>query len=104
MPINKDYLDVIKERTKKVRVHKKFQFTGLAVAKLLNDEKHKSLYIKLAKKHDEQKLIILAKNISERKDIQNKGAYFMRVFYQKLCKKQIRTAQRQHNTKRNGQN
>ena len=81
MPINKDYLDVIKERTKKVRVHKKFQFTGLAIAQLLDDEKHKSLYIKLAKKYDEQKLIILAKNISERKNIKNKGAYFMRVFY-----------------------
>lgn len=94
MPIDKDYLNTLRERTKKVRVHKKFQFTGLAVAQLLNDEKHKSLYIKLAKKYDEQKLIILAKNISERKNIKNKGAYFMRVFYQELGKKQIRTAQR----------
>lgn len=87
MPINKDYLDVIRERTKKVRVHKKFQFTGLAIAQLLNDEKHKSLYIKLAKKYNEQKLITLAKNISERKGIKNKGAYFMRVFYREISSK-----------------
>jgi len=79
MPINKDYLDVIKERTKKVRVHKKFQFTGLAIAQLLNDEKHKSLYIKLAKKHNNQHLLSIAKDVSERKKIKNKGGYFMRV-------------------------
>lgn len=87
MPINKDYLNVIKERTKKVRVHKKFQFTGLAIAQLLDDEKHKSLYIRLAKKYDEQKLITIAKNVAERKNIKNKGAYFMRVFYREISLK-----------------
>lgn len=81
MAIDKDYLDILKERIKKNRVHKKFQFTGLVLAQLLNDEKHKSLYIKLAKKYDEQKLISLAKNVSERKNIKNRGAYFMRVLY-----------------------
>lgn len=79
MAIDKDYLDTVKERIKKVRVHKKFQFTGLTLAQLLSDEKHKSLYIKLAKKYDEQKLINLAKNISERKNVKNKGAYFMKL-------------------------
>lgn len=79
MAIDKDYLNTIKERTEKVRVHKKFQFTGLALTQLLNDEKHKSLYMKLAKKYDEQKLINLAKNVSERKNVKNKGAYFMKL-------------------------
>lgn len=79
MAIDKDYLNILKERIKKNRVHKKFQFTGLTLAQLLNDEKHKSLYIKLAKKYDEQKLISLAKNISERKNVKNRGAYFMKV-------------------------
>jgi len=79
MPIDKDYLNTLKERTKKVRVHKKFQFTGLAIAQLLNDEKHKSLYIKLAKKHNNQHLLSIAKDVSERKKIKNKGGYFMRV-------------------------
>lgn len=79
MAIDKDYLNILKERIKKNRVHKKFQFTGLTLAQILNDEKHKSLYIKLAKKYDEQKLISLAKNISERKNVKNRGAYFMKV-------------------------
>ncbi len=79
MAIDKEYLNIIKERMKKSRVHKKFQFTGLILAQLLNDEKHKSLYIKLAKKYDEQKLIIIAKNVAERKNVENKGAYFMKV-------------------------
>ncbi len=78
--INKDYLKTIKERTQKSRVYKKFQFTGLAIAQLLNDEEHKSLYIKLAKEYCNQKLLSLAKDVAERKNIENKGAYFMKVF------------------------
>ena len=76
-----DYLKKLEERGRTSRVYKEYQLVGLMVAEVLGDEKHKSLYIKLAKKYDEQKLIILAKNISERKNIKNKGAYFMRVFY-----------------------
>ena len=46
---NKNYLETLKERAKKSRVYKSYQFIGLTIAQLLNDEKHKSLYIKLAK-------------------------------------------------------
>jgi hypothetical protein len=76
---NKDYLKTLKERAKKSRVYKKYQFTGLLIAQLLNDEKHKSLYIKLAKKHSGDHLLNIAKDVSERKKIENKGAYFMKV-------------------------
>ena len=76
----KDYLETLKERGKTSRVYKKFQLTGLLIAQLLNDEKHKSLYIKLAKEHDNQRLLSIAKDVSERKRIKNKGGYFMRVF------------------------
>ena len=76
----KDYLETLKERGKTSRVYKKFQLTGLLIAQLLNDEKHKSLYIKLAKEHDNQHLLSIAKDVSERKRIKNKGGYFMRVF------------------------
>jgi len=79
MAIEKDYLKTLQERSQKVRVHKKFQFTGLTLAQILNDEKHKALYIKLAMKHNEQKLINLAKNVAERKNVKNKGAYFMKL-------------------------
>ena len=33
--------------------------------------------MKLAKQHDHQMLISLAKDTAERKNVQNKGAYFM---------------------------
>lgn len=79
MAINKEYLEIIKDRVKKSRVYKKYQFTGLLIAQLLNDEKHKSLYIKLAKKHPSGHLLSIAKDVSERRNIKNKGGYFMRV-------------------------
>lgn len=76
---NKDYLKTLKERAKTSHVYKKYQFTGLLIAQLLNDDKHKSLYIKLAKKHPSDHLLSIAKDVSERKNIENKGAYFMKV-------------------------
>lgn len=76
---NKDYLKTLKERAKTSRVYKKYQLTGLLIAQLLNDEKHKSLYIKLAKKHNSDDLLRIAKDVSERKKVKNKGGYFMRV-------------------------
>jgi uncharacterized protein YhbP (UPF0306 family) len=75
----KTYIDTLKERLKSSRVYKVHQSTGLALAEILDDEKHKSLYMKLAKEHDAQKLIELAKDVASRKGIQNKGAYFMRL-------------------------
>jgi hypothetical protein len=75
----KNYLKTLKERAQKSRVYKKYQLTGLLIAQLLNDEKHKSLYIKLAKKHDSDDLLRIAKEVAERKKIENKGAYFMEV-------------------------
>lgn len=75
----KGYLETLKERAKTSRVYKKYQLTGLLIAQLLNDEKHKSLYIKLAKTRNQQKLMSIARDVSERKNIRNKGAYFMRI-------------------------
>lgn len=85
--IDKDYIKTIKERSKKSRVYKKFQAIGLMISQLLNDEKHKALYIKLVKQHDEQELLRLAKNVAERKNIKNKGAYFMKIFSELRKKK-----------------
>lgn len=76
---NKDYLEILKERAKKSHVYRKYQMIGLMIAQLLNDEKHKSLYIKLAKKHNNEHLLSIAKDVAERKNIKNKGAYFMKV-------------------------
>ncbi len=76
---NKDYLEALKEHAKKSRVYKNYQFIGLAIAQLLNDEKHKSLYIKLAKEHNQNHLLGIAKDVAERKNIENKGGYFMKI-------------------------
>jgi len=84
MAIDKDYLKTIKERTKKSHVYKKYQFTGLLIAELLNDEKHKALYIKLAKQYDESLLLSLAKDTAERSNVANKGAYFMKVLHERF--------------------
>ncbi len=77
MPSGNDYLKELKKRAKKSHVYKEYQLDGLEIAQILHDEKHKSLYIKLAKEHDAQKLRRIAKEIAENKNIRNKGAYFM---------------------------
>ncbi len=74
-----DYLSEVKKRKKASRIHHRFQATGLALAEILEDARHKSLYIKLAKKYDNDKMIILAKNIAEKKNVLKKGAYFMKL-------------------------
>lgn len=76
---SKKYFELLKERSKKSRVYKSHQMTGLMLAEILNDPSHKSLYMRLAKTYDAQKLLILAKGLADRTNIQNKGAYFMRM-------------------------
>ncbi|PIR86791.1 MAG: hypothetical protein COU11_03745 [Candidatus Harrisonbacteria bacterium CG10_big_fil_rev_8_21_14_0_10_49_15] len=85
----KDYLEKLKKRGKDKRVTRSFQFIGLEIATTLRDLKHKALYIKLAKQHDPDKLLRLAKDVADRRDVQNPGAYFMRVLstdYEKIRK------------------
>lgn len=78
-----DYLKKLKERKKESRVYRKFQLIGLEIANLLNDPEHKSLYIKLAKQYDPEILLVLAKDVSQRKKIENKGGYFMKILQSK---------------------
>ncbi|MDO8429850.1 MAG: hypothetical protein Q7S73_00600 [bacterium] len=73
------YLEVLKKRAKESKVYKPHQLTGLILAEILEDSSHKSLYMKLSKIYDNSELIRLAKNLAERKNIENKGAYFMKV-------------------------
>ena len=78
-----EYLSSLKERGENKRVNKNYQLIGLEIADMLEDREHKALYIKLAKEQSEEKLRGLAKNIAGRKNVKNKGAYFMRVLYMK---------------------
>lgn len=75
----KEYFLKLRERKKESRVYTLHQMTGLLLAEILGDSKHKSLYMKLAKQYDNQKLLELAKDISTRESIAHKGAYFMTV-------------------------
>lgn len=84
------YLAQLRERKKGSKIYTAYQAAGLALAEILEDEKHKSLYIKLAKKHNNNDLMRIAKDVSERKKIENKGAYFMEVLnktYPNILKK-----------------
>ena len=85
--MDKKYINNIRERVQKARVYKKFQATGLLIAELLGDSRHKSLYIKLAKEYKEQDLLTLATTISQNKKIAKKGAYFMSML--KTLKKRV---------------
>ena len=77
--LEKDYLKTITERKKQTNVFKDFQHIGLVIAQMLGDEKHKTLYIKLAKNISGQVLMPIAKDIVERADVSRKGAYFMKI-------------------------
>lgn len=71
------YLKRLRERASESHVYRKYQLLGLAIAETLKDERHKSLYIKLAKERSGERLLRLAKEVAERKGVKNKGAYFM---------------------------
>jgi hypothetical protein len=71
------YVTELKRRGKESHVYTKFQLIGLEISQILNDEKHKALYIKLAKDNNPEMLLGLAKDVAERSNINNKGAYFM---------------------------
>ena len=83
MAIQSDYLNKLKKRSAESKVYKKYQLIGLEIALVLEDEKHKSLYIKLARENNHEKLLRLAKEIAERKNIKNRGAYFMSMLKRK---------------------
>lgn len=87
---NSDYLEILKERKKTSKVYRDYQSAGLALAEILDDRPHKALYIKLAKENNSQQLISLAKDIASRKSVQNKGAYFMKMFQQLKANKNER--------------
>ncbi len=75
------YFNDMAKRGKESRAYTEHQFIGLQVADILDDRAHKALYIKLAKKFGKDKMLIAAKGVAEKKDVKNKGAYFMRVIY-----------------------
>jgi len=86
MPPEKDYMEILRERSKKSHVYQKHQMVGLTLSEMLKDEGHKALYIKLAKEHDQEELLETARLVAGKINVKNKGAYFMRVFFGKEAK------------------
>lgn len=80
--IGREYLDEIRKRAGKSRVYSQHQMIGLTLAQLLEDEKHKAFYMKLAKEYNAQTLLGIARDVSER-DLKNKGSYFMTILESK---------------------
>ena len=74
-----NYLELIRERGKRSRVYRQYQLVGLELAELLRDPAHKALYIKLAKDWNSDELLRVAKDVAGRPNINNKGAYFMKI-------------------------
>ena len=85
------YQEVLKERKKTSRVYSIHQSVGLEIAELLEDRAHKAIYILFAKNYDRHMLLSLARDISERKNVNNKGAYFMRMLQKERADNAERT-------------
>jgi hypothetical protein len=75
--LQSSYIKTLKQRAKESHVYRKYQLLGLEIAHALNDERHKSLYIKLAKERSGERLLRLAKEVAEKRNIKKPGAYFM---------------------------
>jgi len=60
-------------------VSQEFQKYAYELAKELDDLPHKSLYMKLAKRHSADTLLKIAKDVADREGVENKGAYFMKI-------------------------
>ena len=80
---DKDYLETLRARGKKSHVYRQFQDIGLQLADMLGDRAHKALYIKLAQQHDASILMSIARDVTDRKNIANRGAYFMKVLHER---------------------
>jgi len=94
MPLDANYLELLKKRGEESHVYRDYQLTGLEVAEMLGDRIHKALYMKLAKQYGASALLSVARRISDQKEVKNKGAYFMKVFFSEFGKP---TKQKKHN-------
>ena len=73
------YIAELRRRAKESHVYRSYQLIGLEIAEALGDRSHKALYIKLAKERDPRRLLAIAKDVADRQEVKNKGAYFMRI-------------------------
>ncbi len=94
VPAKSAYLAELARRAKESHVYRKYQLLGLEIAAALHDERHKSLYIKLAKERGGEQLLRLAKDVAQRRDVRNHGAYFMTLVKASSPRQSIRPPRR----------
>ncbi len=75
--VRSSYIKELKRRAAASHIYRKYQLIGLMIAETLRDEAHKSLYIKLVKEGNGERLLRMAKEVAEIKGVKNRGAYFM---------------------------
>lgn len=92
MLLPRNYAKKLARRAKESHVYRDYQFTGLEIANILNDPAHRALYIKLAKDMDGAALLRIAKSIAPKREIKNKGAYFMRMVQMERERKSYQNA------------
>ncbi len=80
----KKYLPSIRSRASQSKAYQKHQHMGVEIATVLGDAKHTGLYIKLATQYNNEDLLRLAKEIAEYGTVKNKGAYFMKIYKDKV--------------------
>lgn len=73
------YIKELRRRSGESKVYSEHQLMGLLIAEALGDEAHKSLYMKLAKRYSADTLLKIAKDVAGRDNVENKGAYFMKI-------------------------
>lgn len=73
------YIEELRRRSGESKVYSEHQLMGLLIAEALGDEAHRSLYMKLAKRYSAGTLLKIAKDVAERDNVENKGAYFMKI-------------------------
>jgi len=98
--LNKEtYLKELARRGKESHVYRKYQLIGLEISQLLKDERHKVLYIKLAKEGNADRMLALAKDVAGRDSVKNKGAYFMAILREEAEKRIEEAKEREKNSK-----
>ncbi len=99
------YLEELTRLGKESHVYRKYQLIGLEVSEILGDERHKALYIKLAKERGTDRILALAKDVATRGEVKNKGAYFMAILAQESTARVRGTegGEKKEATERNGQ-
>lgn len=93
------YLEELRKRARTSKIYRKYQLLGLEIATALGDDAHKALYMKLAKQGNGEWLLTIAKDVAQKKNVDNKGAYFMAIIQKNQKEKKQHARRNTHRRK-----